>query len=74
MNGLVLFFLVLGIYIAIVIALHFAGILKKYNISFYGPFLMWRTEKGKEYIDRLAKRHRRLFSSSIRVTSTPTVV
>jgi len=139
MNGLLLFFMVIGIYTAIVMMLHRFGIVRKhlfnlgtdllqyigegpagemianefqknghplsgnakvsrmdenawvlqdgrkryrvakledklsvyldlYNISFYGPFLMWRTEKGKEMIDRLAKRHHRFFTAYGRIS------
>ncbi len=29
--------------------------LDKYNLSFYGPFLMWRTKKGRDLIERASK-------------------
>lgn len=30
------------------------GVLKKYNISAYGPLLMWRTYRGQKFLDMLA--------------------
>jgi len=39
-----------------VLILHKKGILKKKNISFFGPALMWRTERGKNFIENLAKK------------------
>ncbi|MEM2900666.1 MAG: site-2 protease family protein, partial [Thermoplasmata archaeon] len=32
------------------------GILEKYDFQMMGPFLMWRTEKGKKLIDKIAKK------------------
>ncbi len=32
--------------------------MEKYNLSLWGPALMWRTEKGKKLIDRIAQRKR----------------
>ncbi len=29
--------------------------LDKYNLSFYGPFLMWRTKKGRDIIERASQ-------------------
>ncbi len=29
--------------------------MEKYNLSFYGPFLMWRTKKGRDIIERVSK-------------------
>jgi membrane-associated protease RseP (regulator of RpoE activity) len=31
------------------------GIFKKYNISAFGPILMWRTKRGRKFIDKLSK-------------------
>ncbi len=31
------------------------GWIEKYGMSVYGPFLMWRTQRGRDLIDRLAK-------------------
>jgi membrane-associated protease RseP (regulator of RpoE activity) len=35
--------------------LHKKGVLKKHNISFYGPALMWRTQKGINFLQNRAK-------------------
>ena len=42
------------------------GILNKYNITAHGPVLMIRTQKGQEFLDRLAvhKRFWRLFANA----------
>lgn len=54
-ESLLVFLILLCIYLIVVILLHRTGILEKYNISLWGPALMWRTEKGKRFIDRLAR-------------------
>jgi membrane-associated protease RseP (regulator of RpoE activity) len=54
-EGLLLFLAILGIYFLLVIILHKKGVLEKYNISLWGPALMWRTERGKKLIGRIAK-------------------
>ncbi len=45
-------------YATTVFILHTRGILKKYNITFWGPALMLRTEKGIGFLKRLARRKR----------------
>lgn len=55
MEGLLVFLIILSIYLIVVILLHRIGTLKKYNITLWGPALMWRTERGKKFIERLAK-------------------
>ncbi|MFA5772441.1 MAG: site-2 protease family protein [Thermoplasmata archaeon] len=45
-------FLIYGIGIYI---LYKKKILEKYNMSLYGPFIMWRTQKGRDLIDKLSK-------------------
>ena len=47
------------IYFAIIYCLKKFGIFKKYNISLFGPIIMWRTKRGREFLDRLS--HRRTF-------------
>jgi membrane-associated protease RseP (regulator of RpoE activity) len=47
--------IILG-YSILVFLLHKKGILKKYNISFMGPALMWRTKRGRNLLKRLAKK------------------
>ena len=59
MNALVTLYIVIftfALYYSILIFLKSKGLFEKYNLSFYGPLLMWRTEKGKGLIKRLAVR------------------
>ena len=55
---LIIFFAIIGTYAALVYILHKKKILQKYNISFYGPMLMWRTKKGILLLKRIARRRR----------------
>ena len=32
------------------------GIFKKLNISLFGPIIMWRTKRGRKFLDRLSRR------------------
>lgn len=57
-EGLLIFFILIAVYTIIVYMLHKKGILKKYNISLYGPALMWRTERGIQFLKNRAKRVR----------------
>jgi membrane-associated protease RseP (regulator of RpoE activity) len=43
---------------ALIYGLKRKGALKKVGLSNWGPFLMWKTEKGKALIDKLAKPRR----------------
>ena len=65
-EGLLVFIIILGIYILLVIALHKKGILKKFNISLFGPALMLRTKKGRNFLKRIAEKKRfwKAFGSS----------
>ncbi len=54
-----LIFLVLLIaYITSIFILKRKGLLEKYNCSLWGPLLMWKTERGKNLIERIAKKKR----------------
>ena len=57
-EGLLVFIIIVALYASIALFLNRKGILKKYNISFYGPMLMWRTEKGINFLKRIAKKKR----------------
>ena len=65
-ESLLIFFAIVGIYAFLVFFLHKKGVLKKYNISFYGPMLMWRTQKGINFLKKIAlkKRFWEAFGSS----------
>jgi membrane-associated protease RseP (regulator of RpoE activity) len=54
-ESILIFCAIIILYAVIVFILHKKGILKKYNISFYGPALMWRTERGIQFLKNRAK-------------------
>ncbi len=56
--GIVYTIIVILAYILILVALKLKGVFKKETFSLWGPFLMWRTEKGKKLIERLAQKKR----------------
>ncbi len=58
LDGLLIFLALIVIYGIAVYILHKKGILKKYNVSLYGPALMWRTERGIRFLERRARRTR----------------
>jgi membrane-associated protease RseP (regulator of RpoE activity) len=55
MDGLIIALAVIGIYIVLAYVLNSKGILEKYNMSMWGPFIMWRTKRGRDLIDKLSK-------------------
>ena len=65
-EGLLIFFAIIAIYAFSAFVLHKKGVLKKYNITFWGPALMWRTNKGKKFLKKVAKKKRfwKAFGSS----------
>jgi membrane-associated protease RseP (regulator of RpoE activity) len=58
LDGLLIFLLLIIAYGVIVYVLYKKGILKKYNISLYGPALMWRTQHGITFLEHRARRSR----------------
>ncbi len=54
MDGLLIALLIIAAYIIIAFLLNKKGILAKFNMSMWGPFIMWRTSRGRDLIDRLA--------------------
>ena len=58
LESLVVLCFILITYVVIVFILHKKGILKRHHISFYGPFLMWRTKKGIHLLKRIARKVR----------------
>ena len=60
-----IFLLIFFIYWILIIYLKRTGVLKKYNISAFGPILSIETEKGLKYLDKIArpKRFWRLFAN-----------
>jgi len=57
-ESLLIFFAIIIIYAVSVYLFHKKGLLKKHNISLYGPALMWRTEKGIQLLKNRAKHER----------------
>jgi len=57
-ESILVFLGIILVYAGMVFLLSKKGVLKKHNISFYGPALMWRTQKGIEFLKNRAKRKR----------------
>ena len=57
-DGLFIFLAIVIIYFIIVYILHKKGILEKYNISFYGPGLLFRTKKGVGFLEKIGSKKR----------------
>jgi membrane-associated protease RseP (regulator of RpoE activity) len=57
-EGVLFFFALIAVYALLVYLLHRNGFLKKHNISFYGPALMWRTKQGIVFLKNRAKHER----------------
>jgi membrane-associated protease RseP (regulator of RpoE activity) len=57
-NSVSLLIILLFSYFSIVFILHKKNILKKYNISFYGPALLLRTNRGVLWLKKIADRKR----------------
>lgn len=57
-ESLLIFFTIIVIYAVSVYIIYKKGVLKKHNISLYGPALMWRTEKGIQFLKNRAKHER----------------
>ncbi|HVQ00770.1 MAG TPA: site-2 protease family protein [Candidatus Thermoplasmatota archaeon] len=57
-ESLLIFFAIIAVYAITVYVLYKKGVLKKHNISFYGPALMWRTERGIQFLKNRARHER----------------
>jgi len=60
-ENILIFLVILNLYFLLVLTLKKRGVLKKYNISLWGPALMWRTERGKRLIEKIAQKKRRFW-------------
>jgi membrane-associated protease RseP (regulator of RpoE activity) len=58
MNGYLIALLAIALWIAMVYVLNKKKVLERHSMSPYGPFIMWKTRRGKELIDRIAARKR----------------
>ncbi|UCG68748.1 MAG: site-2 protease family protein [Thermoplasmata archaeon] len=56
--GLVFTLLAIILYVIFLIVLKVIGAFKEEKVSLWGPFLMWRTQKGKNLIEKLASAKR----------------
>lgn len=57
-EGLLVFFAIIFIYVILVAILYKKGILKKYDISLWGPALLLRTKKGVSFLEKIASKKR----------------
>ncbi len=57
-TGLLLVLTIIGMFILVFAILEKKGFLKAYNLEMSGPFLFWKTQRGKELIDRLSSKER----------------
>ncbi|WP_400260521.1 site-2 protease family protein [Candidatus Methanomassiliicoccus intestinalis] len=58
MNGYLIAIILIIAFWAAVYILDKKGILAKHNMSAWGPFVMWRTKRGRNLIDKLSRPHR----------------
>lgn len=54
-TGWLIAIVIISLYFAILLFLKKRDLFERYNLSFYGPLLMWKTKKGKEFIRKIAK-------------------
>jgi len=59
---LIIFFGIIGLYLVLSLYLKQKGYFEKYNISFYGPALMFRTKRGVGLLERIAQ-HKRFWKA-----------
>jgi membrane-associated protease RseP (regulator of RpoE activity) len=57
-DGLLIFFTIVFLYFLFIYILHKKEILKKYNISLYGPALLLRTTKGINFLKKISSKKR----------------
>ncbi|MDI6708425.1 MAG: site-2 protease family protein [Candidatus Thermoplasmatota archaeon] len=55
MSALLIVPLAIAIYLLVILILQRKKLLGKHNLSLSGPILMWRTERGKNFIDQISK-------------------
>ena len=55
---LIIVLLIFTAYFTIIYTLYKKKVLEKYSMGLFGPFLMWKTQKGKALIERIAKKER----------------
>ena len=55
MDGLLVALAIIAVYLVLVQVLNKKGILERHNMTTWGPFVMWRTKRGRDLIDKLSK-------------------
>ncbi len=55
-SGIIYAIILIGSFIGVFAVLDKLGVIQKYGLELSGPFLMWKTERGKKLIDRIAKK------------------
>ena len=75
-ENILIFIIIILVYAVIVFILYKKGVLKKHNITFYGPALMWRTEKGITFLKNRAKHVRfwRIYGNTSIIFSFVTMI
>jgi len=58
MNGYLIALVILSVWIAAVYVLNRSKWFEKHGMSLMGPMVMWKTRKGRDFIDRVATRKR----------------
>jgi membrane-associated protease RseP (regulator of RpoE activity) len=58
MNGYLIALMVFLAYLGLVYVLHKTKWLERHSMSLNGPIIMWRTKKGRDFIERLASKKR----------------
>ncbi len=54
MNGYLIALIVFVVWIALIYSLHKSKWLERHSMSLYGPMIMWKTRKGRDFVDRIA--------------------
>ncbi len=60
-DGYILALLIIVAFVVIAYIMQKKGILERYSMELYGPFIMWKTKKGRELIDRTARKRERFW-------------
>ncbi len=58
MNGYLIALVVFLAWLGLILLLKRSKVLEKHGMSLYGPMIMWKTLRGREFIDRIASRKR----------------
>lgn len=56
MNGYLIALIVFLAWIAFIVFLHRRKVLERFSMNLYGPFIMWKTQRGRDFIYKVAER------------------